>query len=180
MQDIESASDEDIVEQVRSRDREQYAVIMARYQDKLLRYATALVLDADAAADIVQESFIKAFVNLRSFNTKRKFSSWMYRIVHNEAMNAVKKYRHETAVPEGFDVPSDENPAHDLERQEIVARVRKCIGRLPVRYAEPVALFYLEDQPYDAISDILRIPMGTVATRIRRAKEYMKTLCRTL
>lgn len=179
MDDLGSISDEDIVVQVRSRDREQYAVIMARYQKKLLRYATALVPDADAAADIVQESFIKAFVNLRSFNTKKKFSSWMYRIVHNEAMNAVKKYRHETAVPEGFDMPGDEDPQRDLEQRETVERVRQCIGRLPVHYAEPLALFYLEDQPYDAISDILRIPMGTVATRIRRAKAYMKTLCHT-
>ncbi len=179
MRDIQSISDEDIVEQVRSRDREQYAVIMARYQEKLLRYATALVSDTDAAADIVQESFIKAFVNLRSFNVKKRFSSWIYRIVHNEAMNAVMKYRHETALPEGFDMPGDEDAERDLEKREIVARVQRCISKLPIRYAEPIALFYLEDQPYDAISDILRIPMGTVATRIRRAKVYMKTLCQT-
>jgi len=180
MDDIESKSDEAVIAAVCSRDRELYAVIMARYQDKLLRYASALTRDADKAADIVQESFIKAFVNLRSFSINKKFSSWLYRIVHNETMNALKKHRREITLPEDLELASDDNLEHDMEKQEIIKRVQECLDRLPTKYAEPLALLYLEDQPYEAISDILHLPMGTVATRIHRAKRYMKSICQTI
>jgi len=175
-QDLE-LSDEEIVEQVRSKDQELYSVIIDRYQKKLLRYATNLLNDENKAVDVVQASFIKAFINLNGFDIKKKFSSWIYRIVHNEAMNITKKFKKEAVIPEGIDFKSDENIEDNYEQKEVVDMVEKCLGQLPLIYSEPLTLRYVEDKSYEEISDILRMPAGTVATRISRAKILMKNIC---
>jgi len=170
-------SDEEIIEKVKSDNQEFYAVIIQRYQKKLLRYATNLTKDEDKAVDVVQESFIKAFINLKGFDTKKKFSSWIYRIVHNESMNIVKKYHKEISLPDGIDFESDENIEEEFEQKEIVTKVEKCLGKIPLSYSEPVTLHYIEGKSYEEISDILKMPMGTVATRISRAKILIKKIC---
>ena len=83
MEEKEKLSDEEIVKEVQQGNQDLYVVIMKRYENKLLRYAVNLIKDKDKVTDIVQESFIKAFVNLNGFDTKKKFSSWMYLIVNN-------------------------------------------------------------------------------------------------
>jgi RNA polymerase sigma-70 factor (ECF subfamily) len=170
-------SDEEVVEKIRSADQELFSIIIERYQHKLMRYATHLVHDEDVALDIVQNSFIKAFVNLHGFDSKKKFSSWIYRIVHNEAMNSIKKYKKEIHMPEGFDFASDEDISRDFEQRENSSKVEKCLKKMPILYSEPLSLYYLDEKTYEEISDILRIPMGTVATRISRAKIAMKHIC---
>lgn len=177
MSNDENLSDEEIVGKVRSVDRELYALIIERYQSKLTRYATHLVNDKDKALDIVQNAFIKAFINLHGFDTKKKFSSWIYRIVHNEAMNSVKKYQKEIKMPEDFDFPSDEDITKEFEQKENIAKVETCLSKIPLLYSEPLSLYYLDEKTYEEISDILRMPMGTVATRISRAKIAMKHIC---
>jgi RNA polymerase sigma-70 factor (ECF subfamily) len=177
MRDYEKLSDEEIAEEVRSKDQELYSVIVERYQKKLLRYANNLIKDQDRASDIVQDAFIKAFINLKGFDTSKKFSSWIYRIVHNEAINIAKKHQKELPILDDFDSQSDESVEADFEKKEIVAKVKKCLGEMPLLYSEPLALFYIDEKSYEDISDILRIPMGTVATRISRAKVLMKKIC---
>lgn len=177
MIDTEKLSDEEIVKKIQSSDQELYAVIIERYQNKLLRYANSLIKDEDKAVDAVQESFIKAFVNLRSFDEGKKFSSWIYRIVHNEIINSVKKHQKEILLPENFDQASEEDIQKEFEQKETSEVVEKCLKEMPIIYSEPLALYYIDDKSYEEISDILRLPMGTVATRISRAKKLMKNLC---
>jgi len=177
MSDYENLSDEEIVNKVRSKDQELYSIIVERYQNKLLRYAGNLIKDEEKAADVVQSSFIKAFINLNGFDTKKKFSSWIYRIVHNEAINIAKKYQKELPILNDFDFQSDEKIEDNFEQKETVAKVKKCLGAIPLLYSEPLALFYIDEKSYEDISDILRIPMGTVATRMSQAKILMKKIC---
>ncbi len=177
MQPNEQLSDEIIVEQIRSVDQELYVLLVERYQHKLFRYAQSLMHVEHKATDVVQEAFIKAFINLQGFDTQKKFSSWIYRIVHNEAMNSVKKYQKEVSLPEDFEFASNEDIEADFEQQELAAAVQARLQELPLMYAEPLALRYLEEKSYEEISDILHLPMGTVATRINRAKVLMKHLC---
>jgi RNA polymerase sigma-70 factor (ECF subfamily) len=118
MESYENFSDEELVEQIRKSDRELYAIIIKRYQEKLLRYANNLIKDESRASDAVQESFIKAFINLNSFNTKKKFSSWIYRIVHNETLNIIKKYKLETPLLEDLDFVGEENIEEDFDKNE--------------------------------------------------------------
>ncbi|MFA5131146.1 MAG: sigma-70 family RNA polymerase sigma factor [Patescibacteria group bacterium] len=180
MKDNNQLSDEAIIEKVRSEDQELYAIIIDRYQNKLLRYAGNLIQDENNAADIVQEAFIKAFINLRGFNTKKKFSSWIYRIVHNESINIAKKRQREVPILEDMDFKSEENIELNFERQEIVEKVEKCFSKMTLLYAEPLRLYYIDEKSYEEISDILRLPMGTVATRINRAKLILKNICQKI
>ena len=167
----------EIIEKVRSKDQELYSIIIERYQNKLLRYAVNLIKNEDRAIDVVQDSFIKAFINLNDFDTKKKFSSWIYRIVHNEAINIAKKYQKEQPILEDFDFQSDESVEDNFEQKEAIAKVKKCLGEIQLLYSEPLALFYIDEKSYEEISDILRIPIGTVATRISRAKILIKKIC---
>jgi RNA polymerase sigma-70 factor, ECF subfamily len=177
MPDIKSPSDEELVVVIRTKDKERYAELVKRYQDKLNRYAGYLVHDEQKAPDIVQDSFIKAYINLNGFDTKKKFSSWIYRIVHNEAINSIKKHHQEIPLLQNMDFESDVNIEHEFISKEIVEKAHSCLGQMPVLYSEPLELYYLENKSYEEISDILRIPMGTVATRINRAKGIMKIIC---
>jgi RNA polymerase sigma-70 factor (ECF subfamily) len=182
MIDIKKLSDEELVTFVIEKEKEAYGELVKRYQDKLVRYANYLLQDIHIAQDIVQDSFIKAFVNLKGFNTKKKFSSWIYRIVHNEAINRIKRDRKMISleknswIKEVFD--SGENIEADFEREETVRLVRGCLKKLPYDYRSPLTLFYLEEKTYEEISDILKMPTSTVGTRIRRGKEKLAEICK--
>jgi len=177
MEENNEPTDKEIVNKIRSNDPDSYSIIIDRYKNKLLRYATNLVHNEDEAAHIVQDSFIKAYINLNGFNIKKKFSSWIYRIVHNEAVNAIKKYKKEVPILDNIDFKSNQNIENDFEQKETAAHVKDCLGLMPLIYSEPLSLYYLDEKSYEEISDILRIPMGTVATRINRAKKLMKNIC---
>jgi RNA polymerase sigma-70 factor, ECF subfamily len=177
MNDISKVSDEDVVKIVRHSDKELYAEIIKRYQTKLLRYARYIMGDDHMGADVVQESFIKAYINLNGFDTKKKFSSWIYRIVHNEAMNMLDKHKKQRPMDTQLEYDSGVNIEDDFIKNELVNHAQHCLEQMPILYKEPLSLFYLEKKSYEEISDILRIPIGTVGTRVNRAKGIMKKLC---
>lgn len=173
---IEALSDEDVVEVVRTQDKEMYREIVKRYQARLMRYATSILGDSQQATDAVQQAFIKAYINLQGFDRHKKFSSWIYRIVHNESLNLVSS-KHQWQTEEGLDGDSGVNLEDTVIKQELLNHTHACLAQLPLLYREPVVLFFLEDKSYDEISDILRIPIGTVGTRINRGKLLMKKIC---
>jgi RNA polymerase sigma-70 factor (ECF subfamily) len=177
MEKYKKLTDEQIVVEVRTKDKELYLEIVLRYQDKLLRYANSLSSDKNKSIDIVQNSFIKAFINLNSFNEKMKFSTWIYRIVHNELINELKKYKKEIRLDEEIEIESEENIELDFEKQEIKKEIENCLSELPILYKEIITLFFIEEKSYKEISDILRIPVGTVGIRINRAKILIKKIC---
>ena len=177
MQNLTNKSDKYIVTYTRSINKQAYAQIIKRYQDKLFRYARYLVNDEEKALDIVQESFIKAYINLNSFNTKKKFSSWIYRIVHNQAINIIQKHKKELPLIDDIDFDSGIDVESDFSKKEVAYMLKKCLKQMPLSYREPITLYYLEERSYQEISDILQIPSNTVGTRISRAKTLMKKLC---
>jgi RNA polymerase sigma-70 factor (ECF subfamily) len=176
MKNISEKRDEKIVEIVRKKDKEIYREIINRYEDKLLRYVGYMIVGDVEAAEVVQETFIKAYININSFNTRKKFSSWIYRIAHNEAMNRIKRYK-KTMSLEGVDFDSGVDLENDFIVKELRSDAHKCLRQMPVIYSEPLTLYFLEDKTYEEIGDILRIPVGTVGARISRGKEVMKRIC---
>lgn len=177
MNELSKLNDEKLVEIIRSTDKEVYAEIIKRYQLKLMRYAIYLLGDESKGADAVQEGFIKAYINLNGFDTKKKFSSWLYRIVHNEAMNALNKDKKHRFIDGNEDYASDVNLENEFIHEELLSNAHRCLDQMPVLYKEPLTLYYLEDKSYEEISDILRLPIGTVGTHINRAKGIMKKIC---
>jgi len=172
------STDEQIIEKITAGDSEMFSLLIDRYEPKLWRYVRYLIKDDNKTTDIVQDSFIKAYVNLNSFKKDKKFSSWIYRIAHNEAVNIIKRHSKDVSMPEDFDFKSDEDIEKNFEIKEIGEEIQECLGKIPLIYSEALELFFLEEKSYEEISDILRIPMGTVATRINRAKILMRKICK--
>lgn len=168
-----------IVAKVVSGDLDAYAEIMRRYQAKLHRYVTFLIHNQTTATDVVQDTFIKAYKNLRSFSPEYKFSSWIYRIAHNEAMNAIKKNRR--LSDQDVSILPDLNYDHNLEelvdKEMLKENVHGCLDKLKPKYREVVQLAYFEHMKYEEISDVLRIPTSTVGVRLSRAKVRLKEVC---
>ncbi|OGM10075.1 hypothetical protein A2V61_04485 [Candidatus Woesebacteria bacterium RBG_19FT_COMBO_47_8] len=180
MKDPSTLSDEKIIELICKKDKELYVHVIKRYQDKLMRYANYLIGDENNAADIVQESFIKAYINLNGFDTRKKFSSWIYRIVHNQAMNLINKQKKQVSLYKEKDFDSGIDIEDDFIKKELKTRAHNCLSQMAVSYREPLSLYYLEEKSYEEISDVLRIPIGTVGTRINRAKIIMKNICQKI
>ena len=171
-------SDEALVKVIRLGDQEQYGQIVKRYEDKLWRYVATILADESMVADCVQETFIKAYVNLQGFDTKRKFSSWIYRIAHNQAINAIKKQRRLVSGDEVVEKSIHDNSSLEeaMDKQEVKLAMEQSVNQLPIKYREPLVLLFAEEKSYEEISDILRLPMGTVATRINRGKKLLRAL----
>ncbi|OGY40511.1 MAG: hypothetical protein A2570_02070 [Candidatus Brennerbacteria bacterium RIFOXYD1_FULL_41_16] len=180
MEFLKKLTDEQVAEYVRTENPEAYGEIMQRYQAKLIRYANYLIRNDTEAADVVQGSLIKAFANLNSFDAKKKFSSWIYRIVHNEAINILSKRKNELPILEDMDFENNDNIEADFVREETRAEVHDCLSKMSLLYAEPLSLHFLEGRSYDEISDILRLPISTIGTRINRAKVLMKKICQKI
>lgn len=179
-ENAEQLSDEELVEVVRKHDQEAYAELVRRYQERLLGYVRYLLGDHDKALDVVQEAFLKAFVNLKSFDAERKFSSWLYRIAHNEAINQAKKKHWQLSLDKEDWIAEKISDETDLEEQASDAELRQLarglVDRLPLKYREPVVLHYFQDLGYEEISDVLHLPTSTVGTRLRRAKKILLTM----
>lgn len=170
-------SDEEIVEVVRSQDPEAYAYLIKRYQKKLLRYAMSLVGDEDAAADAVQEAFIQAYIHLQSFRKQLSFSSWIYRITHNRAMNGVRRERRHISDLLSENLALLHPIEEDMMRADLRQHVQQCVQRLPALYKAPVTLYFFHEKSYEEIGDILQISVAVVGVRLHRAKQMIKNLC---
>ncbi len=177
MKNLTKLSDEQLVQLVCNQDQNLYAELIRRYEKKLFRYAAYLVGDEQLASDTVQEGFIKAYINLNSFNSKLKFSSWLYRIVHNQAITMIGKHKTHQPIDSAFEIESEINLEDDLITKELHNNLHHCIEQMPLLYKEPLVLFFLEEKNYEEISDILHVPIGTVGTRINRAKTLVKKIC---
>jgi RNA polymerase sigma-70 factor (ECF subfamily) len=180
-----SASDEEIALLVQSGKVEFFDVLINRYEQKIRRYAKRFLVDREDVNDVLQEVFIKAYRNIRSFDAKRKFSPWLYRIAHNELINHLKK-RKKNPLPL-FDLDAffpqslaDNNVSREVERRDMTGTIEKCLDKLEIKYREPVTLYYLEELSYKEIADVLRLPVSTVGIRIKRAREMIKSLCKKM
>jgi len=178
--DNPDSTDESIVTSVVAGDIDLYAEIMARYEPKLHRYVVFLIHNQTMADDIVQDTFIKAYRNLKGFNQKYKFSSWIYRIAHNEAINAIKKERHmsDDDIDELPDTSYDQRIEDIVDSTILKAHVNGCLEKLDSKYREVVQLIYFEHMKYEEVSDILHIPTSTVGVWISRAKTRLKEICK--
>lgn len=154
-----------------------FSCLYNRYEAALLRYVKRMALiDDDQAEDILQEAFIKIWENLHDFNQDMKLSSWIYRIVHNEAISYWRKKKSfgkdrqimlNDNLPE--DIPIDFEIVDGHKKNNL--STHEILELLPLKYKSVLVLKFIERMNYQEISDVLKIPEGTVATRINRAKK---------
>ncbi|MDQ1284402.1 MAG: polymerase sigma factor [Patescibacteria group bacterium] len=182
LDETEKISDNDLARVVREGDSERYGEIIERYQGKLFAYLYRLIGNREEAQDLLQDVFIKVYRNLRGYDADRKFSSWIYRIAHNEAVNHIKRkslkrfvsWESVVSTKDKLESSSNEEGAQDAwVRKEISQEVNAAIDKLPAKYKQVLLLRYYSDNSYEEISEILGRPVNTVGTLINRAKRKL-------
>lgn len=175
-------TDEEIALRVQGGDSEAYGTLVERYQAKLMRYARKFLSDAEDATDIVQDIFIKTYENIQSFDATRRFSPWIYRIAHNEFVNALKKRaNHRTVFAVDMDtlfphLASAETADSVTMERDVRETLEKHLAGVSAKYREPLILYYLESMDYREISEILQIPVSTVGVRLARGRALLKKI----
>ena len=178
-------TDEQIAKAVQKGDSSAFGALVERFEPRLLRYAKKFLFNYEDGKDTVQEVFIKAYTNIQSFDASRSFSSWVYRIAHNEFINAIRKKGRE---PVSFFDPDTLFPHptaptradDDIKKAEIKQMVEMCLEKLDPKYREPLVLYYYEDMDYKQISEIMRIPVSTAAIRLKRGKVSLQKIYNSL
>jgi len=174
-------TDEEIAKQVQLGDVESFGLLIARYEPKITRYAKKFIFNGEDAKDLVQEAFIKAYTNIQSFDVGRSFSPWMYRIAHNEFINAVKKKTKNPVFSFDFDAIfpqpiAEETADKDINNKELRQAIDACLGKLDPKYREPLVLYYFEEMDYKEIAEILTVPVSTIGVRLSRGKIMLKKM----
>lgn len=173
------------IKQVLKGDQQAYSDIVSLYQQQVFQVCYRILSNRHEAEDIAQEAFIRAYTNLHTFDLKRKFSTWLFRIATNLCIDRIRKKKPdyyldaEVTGTDGLNmyshVPSSNQlPEEEVERMELQERIQYEISCLPEKYRTVIILKYIEELPLQEISDILDMPLGTVKTRIHRGREALR------
>lgn len=179
------------IKQVKKGDQAAYEDVVLFFQDRIYHHCMRMLGNAHEAEDVAQEAFIRAYINIHSFDSNRKFSTWLYRIATNLTIDRLRKRKPDyylDAEVKGTDgltmygqIPTDtELPEDAVEKLELKNYVHEEIAGLTPIYRSIILLRYLEDFSLKEISDILDIPLGTVKTRLHRGREALRGRLRDL
>lgn len=171
--EIEKLEDCEIVRLVIVENKNHFAEIVRRYERRIFSYLLRLLsFNKQDAEDVTSETFLKVFVNLQGFNQKLKFSSWIYRIAHNEAVNLIKKKSKtynmditEIDIPTNIDF--DKPNRQDLEN---------ILSRLSFEDRNLLTLFYLEEKSIREIAEIFKLTENNIGVKLNRARNKAKTI----
>jgi RNA polymerase sigma-70 factor (ECF subfamily) len=180
-QEKQQYSDQELVVKTLD-DKQKFAAIVRRYEAPLFRYIVRQgCKDTGMAQDLLQEVFIKAYLHLNDYDPTLTFSSWIYRIAHNETVSHFRKEKNRPCVlsrgeddllferiVDGLGLEEPENQKHPT------SEIQAAVDGLESRYRDIIVLKFFEEKSYEEISDILQMPEGTVATLINRAKKKIK------
>ena len=186
------ATDHELIALARTGSEKAYRELLDRYQRPVFSLVYRMVRDRELAEDLAQETFVKVFNHLDRFNPKYKFSSWIFKIASNLAIDTLRKREPLTVSLDGSrhaETPDeiestritveskDENPEEFLEAKELGQEIERAISRLRPEYRTAILLRHVEGRAYEEIAEIMSLPLGTVKTFIHRARgELRETL----
>lgn len=188
-------SDALLVERTLAGDDHAFELLVIKYQRRIQRLIARMVRDADLVEDIAQESFIRAYRALHQFRGDAQFYTWLYRIAVNTAKKALLELKHDPLVTEAALRPAaedeetfapenepmaEETPETVLAAQEVAAAVQAALDTLPDDLRQAVTLREIEGLSYEDIATVMNCPIGTVRSRIFRAREAISARVRPL
>ena len=169
--------DRELVRRIRDGDAEALRAIVERYQDRIFSLIYGIVRDRHEVEDVAQEVFLKVYTRIQAFDERSKFYTWLYRVAANAAKDHVKKRsrRPAVALEEDNVLPATgTSPVGHAAAAETRRLVREAIAALPLRYREVLTLRELEGLSYSEIAGVLQISIGTVESRLHRARAKLK------
>lgn len=186
---LRDATDQEVVAQARLGREAAYRELVRRYERPIFSLIYRMVRDRELAEDLSQETFVKALKAVGSYRPEYKFSSWIFKIANNAAIDHLRKRElatlsiegsphartpdamEATALQIGGRLPG---PLDQLEARELGGAIEEAIGRLRPEYRSCILLRHVEGRPYEEIAEILGLPLGTVKTYIHRARHELR------
>jgi len=183
MKSFENASDAELAAQTRAGQREAYGELVRRHQSAVYNIAYRLVGERQTALDLAQETFVRAFCALDSFDLARPFAPWIHRIATNAALNWLERQRVPTVALErddaepARDIPDESNePEHIVLAAEQSARVRRTLLGLPLRQDAVIELRHFQGLTYEEIAVVLGVPLSDVKSDLFRARQQLRQI----
>lgn len=169
----EGLTDAEVITKILGGDTELFAVLVDRYQDEFARYAKYITGSEDEAADVIQESLVRAYRSLRRCKDRSNFKGWLFRIVSNQCKTHVARSRRRRLEPlseEAAEVPSPENPGVDAEAADLRRKVHQALQELPAGHREVLVLKYVEELSLPEMAQLLSAGVSALKMRLLRAR----------
>ena len=182
-QDFASAADSDLVATAITGAEGSFEELVRRYQRPISAYVYRMVGNYESALDLTQEIFIKVYGSLRKYRSEFKFSTWIYKIAHNAAVDHLRRSSTReqslinTSDGDQFELPIESrrlSPEQESERKERRVEIESVVRALPANYRELIILRHSQDLTYEEIVEVTGLPLGTVKNRLFRAREMMR------
>lgn len=152
-----------------------FARLMKYYKTKVFLFGKSFFRNETDAEDLVQDVFIKVYLNLSSFKGNSLFSTWLMRIAYNTAINSVNSKKNYLSIAENFDFEATEATPEEVQIKKItIEAIREAIKELPEKYSVCIDMYFSYDISYQDISEITGFPINTIKSHIFRAKKILK------
>lgn len=169
-----------LIENIQAGDREALASLVEKHKQLVYRVAYRITRNHEDAGDVFQETFIKVSQSISRFRSDSSFETWLYRIVVNLSLNALKKAdrrrKHQAASSKEFPRCSPEDPHQALERKELESQIRQAMDRLSADHRSVIVLHELEGLTHREIGEVLGCAEGTVRSRLHHARRRLRCL----
>ena len=183
LKSLQAVADCDLVTRAVAGREDGFEELVRRYQRPIAAYVYRMVGDYEAALDLTQEVFIKVYGSLSRYRPEFKFSTWIYKIAHNAAIDHLRRNAgRERSLSAGsesdqYDLPLESqglSPEQQSEREERRAEIETVVRSLPMAYRELIVLRHSQDLTYEEIVEVTGLPLGTVKNRLFRARDMMR------
>jgi len=172
--------DEEVIGRVLDGEKQQYEHLVSRYQQALYRHAVSIVLDHDVAADMVQDAFVRAYLNLRECRDRARFRAWLFRTLRNRCLDYLKEAGRRNVRLDDVEEPLDEaeGPGAVAERNELRTGIRRALAQLPPALREAFVMHYVDGVPYETMAELLDASVSALKMRALRAREALTSALR--
>jgi RNA polymerase sigma-70 factor (ECF subfamily) len=185
LENIKNLTDVELIAKAIRGREDGFEELVRRYQRPITAYVYRMLSDYESSLDVTQEVFIKVYNSLEKYSSDYKFSTWLYRIAHNAAIDYMRR---NSANLQSLETENEEGayqlqlesplltPEQERERSEWRSEIEAVVKCLPAVYRELILLRHAQDLSYDEIAEVTNLPLGTVKNRLFRAREMMREI----
>jgi RNA polymerase sigma-70 factor, ECF subfamily len=172
--------DQSLIRQTLDGNQSAFGELVRKYQQRLYRGLYNIINHESETEDVIQEAFVLAYTKLHTFRGGSRFYTWLYRIGYNVAISHLRRQRKWVSLDQRQESNGDEivgefpTPGHRMEQEELSIQIEKALGQLSLEHRSILVLREIEELDYEAISEILDLPIGTVRSRLHRAREQLR------